>query len=324
MVAAMELFGDIEGELREVEAEMVSLAQPFGLLGQIACDHLASGGKRLRARLALAAMRAQGGEASRAGAWAAACELLHNATLIHDDVQDRDRLRRGKPTVWAKHGVAQAVNAGDLLLMLAGVAAGEAPVELGLPALLARRGAEVMAAQARDLAYRPDEPLSRADYRDVVLGKTSALFALPVEGALRLSGQSAAAAARVGNAVGSLGVVFQLQDDLLDLVGDNGHGEPAGDFLRGRMTALATEHCQSNPDDRQWLLDVVSGSETPAGIAARLRESGAVARVVAWLVEESDALSADDTLVAAPPLRELICALSTSFVERVQGEFGQD
>ena len=50
--------------------------------------------------------------------WAAACELVHNATLIHDDIQDGDRVRRDQPTTWVRHGVGQAINAGDLLLML--------------------------------------------------------------------------------------------------------------------------------------------------------------------------------------------------------------
>src|SRR6185295_17019159 len=104
----------------EVEKLMRLVADsPDGPLAQtMVREHLASGGKRLRARLALTALTALGGERAHGIAWAAACELLHNATLVHDDVQDGDELRRGQPTVWARHGVAQAINAGDLLFAL--------------------------------------------------------------------------------------------------------------------------------------------------------------------------------------------------------------
>ena len=83
----------------------------------IAGEHLSTGGKRLRARLAMETGVRLGAEGKEMVPWAAACELLHNATLVHDDLQDGDRVRRGHPTMWVKHGAAQAINAGDLMLM---------------------------------------------------------------------------------------------------------------------------------------------------------------------------------------------------------------
>ena len=91
---------------------------PQPLAGQMLTEHLNTGGKRLRARLALTAARALGQPRDRWLEWAAAVELMHNATLIHDDIQDGDRLRRGKETTWVRYGVPQAINAGDLGLML--------------------------------------------------------------------------------------------------------------------------------------------------------------------------------------------------------------
>ena len=95
---------------------MASLAtgERLDRLGPIVRQHLETGGKRLRARLALAATEALGHQRADAISWAAACELLHNATLIHDDVQDGDRVRRGEPTVWVRHGIPQAINAGEI------------------------------------------------------------------------------------------------------------------------------------------------------------------------------------------------------------------
>jgi geranylgeranyl pyrophosphate synthase len=106
--------------LARVEARMTELggdrlADPGA---RMVHEHLGAGGKRLRARLAIAACQALGGRAEDAVDWAAAVELLHNASLVHDDIQDGDRTRRGKPALWARYGSAQAINTGDLLLML--------------------------------------------------------------------------------------------------------------------------------------------------------------------------------------------------------------
>ena len=106
--------------LDDVERLMLELCSGERLdrLGAILWEHVNTGGKRLRARLALASCQALGGTREQAVAWAAACELLHNATLIHDDLQDGDEVRRGREALWVRHGAAQAINAGDLALML--------------------------------------------------------------------------------------------------------------------------------------------------------------------------------------------------------------
>ncbi|MCA9571733.1 MAG: polyprenyl synthetase family protein, partial [Myxococcales bacterium] len=105
-----------DGDLPLVESLLLDLAtgERFERLGVIAREHLATGGKRLRARLALATMQALGGDRREAVPWAAAAEMLHNATLVHDDLQDGDAVRRGHPAVWARHGANQAINVGDL------------------------------------------------------------------------------------------------------------------------------------------------------------------------------------------------------------------
>ena len=107
------LMARVESRMHELAGERVD--DPGA---QMVHEHLATGGKRLRARLALAACQALGGSAKDAIDWAAAVELLHNASLVHDDIQDGDRTRRGKPALWVTHGAAQAINTGDLLLML--------------------------------------------------------------------------------------------------------------------------------------------------------------------------------------------------------------
>lgn len=231
-------------------------------LTDIVREHMNTGGKRMRARLALAALEALGQPAHQGVGLAAACELLHNATLVHDDVQDGDTVRRGKPTVWVQHGVEQAINAGDALLMLPFVALEHADVSDGvrwrLSRALARQAAATASGQSLEQALRDQgHGLSWSDYARAAQGKTGAFFALPVEGAALMAGLSAAEAELLGRAVSPLGVLFQIQDDILDLYGDKGRGQRGNDIREGKMSALVAAHLELRPDDKGWLMDVL-------------------------------------------------------------------
>jgi hypothetical protein len=183
--------------MEEVEALMLQLAagDRFERLGAIVQEHLLSGGRKLRARMALAALEAFDVELDRGLAWAGACELLHNASLIHDDLQDRDEVRRGKYCVWVRHGEAQAINAGDLLLMLPFVAVEHVPTDNGtrweLSRALARRAEETVRGQSLEMTLFTSCRWDWASYDDAARGKTSALMSLPVQGAALLAGRDA-------------------------------------------------------------------------------------------------------------------------------------
>jgi len=155
--------------------------------------HLSSVGKRLRARLALASVEALGGFRRDAIAWAAAVELLHNASLVHEDIQDGDRMRRGRPTLWVQNGPAQAINAGDTLLMLPFLAIAEIPIDpvvrSQLSTLLARRATNTVGGQVEELEIRSRSDLSFSEYLAMVRRKTGELLALPVEGAALITGR---------------------------------------------------------------------------------------------------------------------------------------
>ena len=170
-----------EALLADVEVLMAELAGP-NRAGQMAREHLDTGGKRLRAQLALEVSHALGCCAQEAVPWAAAVELLHNATLVHDDVQDGDTERRGHPTTWARHGTAQAINVGDLLLMLPFLAIARLPrgvARAGLSEDLARAACDVVRGQALELDLLPERRFDADSYRTAVRGKTGALLALP-------------------------------------------------------------------------------------------------------------------------------------------------
>jgi geranylgeranyl diphosphate synthase, type I len=304
--------------LAEAESLMTELAGG-GLLGGIACEHRGTGGKRLRARLALAAVEAFGLPRAGGVAWAAACELLHNATLIHDDLQDGDATRRGHATVWARHGAAQAINAGDLLLMLPFLALDrlDAPPETcwRLTRTLAECGARMARGQAAEFALDAAAAPGWSQYREAVAGKTGALFQLPVEGAALLAGYSAAKTRAIGLEFQRLGVLFQLQDDVLDLYGDKGRAVAGSDLREGRVTALVIEHLARVPTDRDWLLALLAAPRdaTPdaqVGEAIeRFRTHGALAAVLARIGDEAVAVATSPALAGEPGARRLAVEL---------------
>jgi len=249
--------------LEEAEHLMHALAvgERLDRLGMLLREHLDTGGKRLRARLALGAAEALGVSRLSTVPWAAACELLHNATLLHDDVQDGDRLRRGREAAWVKHGVANAITAGDLALMLPWRALEQlnAPddVRWQLGSALARQACRVARGQADEGDLLPRRRLTWADYEHVVMGKTSALFVLPVLGAARMAGLPADEALALAEEFYSLGLLYQVQDDVLDLYGDKGRDVVGSDVAEGKVSALVVEHLARNPSDAPWLLELL-------------------------------------------------------------------
>jgi geranylgeranyl pyrophosphate synthase len=174
------------------------------------------GGKRLRPLITAAACVAAGGEWRAALPAAAAIELLHAYTLVHDDLpaMDDDTLRRGQPTVHVAFGEAQAILVGDALLTAAFAAL--APLGGDAVAVLARRAGvrELLAGQARDVAGQ--EPRTIAELEQIHAGKTGALFAAAAELGAIAAGASADARARLARFGMALGIAFQHRDDLDD------------------------------------------------------------------------------------------------------------
>jgi geranylgeranyl diphosphate synthase, type I len=303
--------------LAQVEGVMLELAQGRSgdVLGRIAGEHLRTGGKRLRARLALAAAETFGRPRGSVVGWAAACELLHNATLVHDDLQDGDETRRGHATLWSRHGAAQAINAGDLMLMLPFLALErvDAPAETRwlLSRTLAECAARVARGQAAEFAADAAETTEWSRYRATAAGKTGALFQLPVEGAALLAGHTEERTRSIGEEFQRLGVLFQLQDDVLDLYGDKGRAVAGSDLREGRVTALVVEYLERVPGDRAWLAALLAlpRAATPEAEVAeairRFRERGALAAVLERMADEAMAVLESPVLAAEPRLRAL-------------------
>jgi geranylgeranyl diphosphate synthase type I len=250
--------------------------------------------------------------------------MLHNATLVHDDIQDGDRLRRGKETVWVRHGVPQAINVGDLMLMLPFCLAlevdADARVKAALVDVLGRHATQTVRGQATELALpalRPKasvpggEAALRAAFLRGIVGKTSALFMLPVEGAALIAGKSVADAHTIALPFSRLGVLFQMQDDVLDLYGDKGRDARGADLKEGKISSLVVEHLTLVPADSDWLFSVLSAprdatrDDDVARAIDAFRSSGALARVLDEIDASARALETDAALATAPALREI-------------------
>lgn len=200
-------------------------------------------GKAIRPTLCLLACEATGGDWRVALPAAAAVELVHNFSLIHDDIQDRDRERRHRPTVWAVWGEGQAINAGDALLALARLAVLglQAPAETVVEAarILDKRTLEMVEGQVMDMGSENSLDVDVASYMVMIEKKTGALF----DCSLRLGALCAGAPDEVVEAMGRcgrlLGVAFQVRDDALGVWGAAERtGKPPATDIRRRKKSL--------------------------------------------------------------------------------------
>lgn len=223
-------------KIEETLAELLSGTHP-AILFDAMRHAVMSGGKRLRPRLCLLAANAVGGNEADALYPACAIELLHSYTLIHDDLpsMDGDTMRRGRPSVWAKFGEANAVLAGDALQSLAFSAAVRAPRNVGrIISVLAEAGVGVVRGQAAELN-------GEGDIGFVYRHKTADLFiAAAVMGALA-GGGSEVDIERLRTYALNLGLAFQHEDNLLD--GDSPcsreeAGRKIADFTSKAISAL--------------------------------------------------------------------------------------
>jgi len=205
-----------------------------------------AGGKALRASLCMLTCEVVGGDSRRALPAAAAVELVHNFSLIHDDIQDRDSERHHRPTVWSIWGEAQAINAGDAILALARrVLLGLA--DEGVPApgvneaarILDERTLEMVEGQTLDLAFEGTLDVTVADCMGMVQRKSGALFDCAFSLGALAAGAEPQAIAQLGQVGRTLGTAFQVRDDMLGIWGDPSiTGKPRGADIRRRKKSL--------------------------------------------------------------------------------------
>jgi geranylgeranyl diphosphate synthase type I len=218
----------------------------LGFLNERFEPERAAAGKRIRPRLCALAAEAVGGDPRDAVLPAAAIELLHNFTLIHDDIQDESPLRRHRSTVWDRWGTAQAINAGDAMFALAhltlnrSVESGVTPELLvELSTLLHTTTLRIVEGQVLDLGFERRNDVTGTDYLTMIGGKTGALTRCACVIGARVGGADPKTAEALGEFGGLLGVGFQLRDDILGVWGDErATGKARADDIRRRKKSL--------------------------------------------------------------------------------------
>jgi geranylgeranyl diphosphate synthase type I len=225
-----------------------------------------SGGKRLRPIICFLAAEAVGGSREKALTTAAAIELLHNASLVHDDIIDENLIRRKNPSNPAMYGEKKAIVIGDLLFGLSC----EMLARSGVPevvSLVSKAVCDIAMGQYLEFALRHLQDASEQSYMEVAELKTAATFRASAEAGAMLGGGSEAEIECLRDYGNNLGIAFQIQDDILDICGETAKtGKPVGlDIKNGERTILvihALHH--SEHTEKEYIKAILFRDRDPA------------------------------------------------------------
>ncbi|HWQ05247.1 MAG TPA: polyprenyl synthetase family protein [Longilinea sp.] len=286
---------------------------------------LTAQGKRIRPQVVLLCCEAAGGKWQNALPAAAAIELIHNFSLIHDDIEDHSDLRHGRMTIWAKWGEAQAVNTGDAMFTLANLTLMDLkntlPADKVLAAmeLLQRTCFDLTRGQFLDISYEGKKSIQLRDYWPMIGGKTAALLASSAQlGAL--IGEANEAQQKAFYHFGySLGLAFQAQDDVLGIWGDDAFlgKSTKSDLVNGKKTLPVLYALNNNgPFAKRWWSGPLKSGEI-ASLAEQLRLEGAKEYCLAQVDRlTGEALSALNDAIHESEARKTLYELAMNLLQR--------
>ena len=245
---------DFEKKLKEYREEIdevlikkleeIKSKNPIPNLYDAVLYHMKTGGKRLRPILALLVAESYGVKEKFVLPLATAVEILHNFSLVHDDIEDGDKVRRGKPTVWAEYGLHHGVNVGDAMRELGFKFLSEGRemwgekvygdlTELAFDCLL-----KMTEGQAKDMNFRNIDRVKEEDYMDMVIKKTGYMIKLATVGAAIVANQPYDVLKAWEKYSFLIGPGFQIRDDVLDFTKGKGRGEIGCDVKEGKRSLL--------------------------------------------------------------------------------------
>lgn len=258
MKPALEILGQYKADVEvELEKYLPRGGEPSEFYASV-WDLLDRGGKRFRPALTFLACECVGGKKEDAVGAAAAIELLHNMTLVHDDIEDQSELRRGKPCIHKIYGVPSAINAGDAMLIKVFEIANSSKIPAErcqrLVAKIADRAYGITWGQAFEFSMRERKNFTEEDVIRLLRYKTGALTGLSTEGGAIAGGGSQEQLEILGEFGETVGIAFQIVDDLLNVTGDvKEYGkEIGGDIREGKKTVLAAHLLKAaTPQDKK-------------------------------------------------------------------------
>jgi len=266
-------------------------------LYEASLHYLKAGGKRLRPLISVLSCRIAGGGEDVAIPGAAAVEVLHTFTLVHDDIIDKDDFRRGVPTVHRLWGIDMAILAGDTLHAYAYKCLLGA-IELGIPLERVLKSVEYLTkatitiaeGQALDMLLPLRQNINPEDYIEMVNKKTAALFAASSAIGATLAGAKEETVKKLQEIMIYAGIAFQIRDDILGLLGDEKVlGKPVySDLREGKMTILVIYAYNKASDDEKKKMRLILGNR-----AASIEELREVADIIKRLgaIEYADSLA---------------------------------
>lgn len=308
----------VRADLAAFEAELATIPRGARMVHSAAHHLLDLRGKHLRPLCVALASRFGDGFTEQARALAVAVELVHSATLLHDDVVDVAERRRGQPAACVVYGNAASIFAGDWLLIAALRRIAAAGVEGVLDRMLGVID-EMIVAESIQLERRGNVAGARDDYFAIVEGKTAALFRWAMVAGARVAKLPAVAEAALERFGLHLGVAFQAVDDELDYADGTGK-DPLADLREGKITYPLVVALERDPALHARLVALLAEPEPRrdelTAIAQTVRATGALV-VTRALAEEhvERALAVLDELPAGPP-RDALVTVALASLER--------
>ncbi len=313
-------FDLVRTPMKQVEARMRLGESPHhpdldAAIGQL----LSSGGKRIRPTLTLLTGTMLGADPDRTVTLAAAIEMLHTATLVHDDLIDGSLLRRGLPTLNARWTPGATVLTGDYVFARAAQLAAQTG-SLPLMEVFAQTLMTIVNGEIAQLFREPGAE-SREEYFSRIHAKTASLFELATEAAAMLSDRGPDPIAAMKAYGYYVGLAFQIVDDVLDFVGDQEQvGKPvASDLRQGLITLPALCYLETHPADAN-LAQILEGRQLEERLLLRLVDSIRGSGAIEKSLQEAEelALKAGSALAGMPdtPEREALGELARFVVRR--------
>ena len=306
----------VSADLEGFERELQTIPRGARVVHAAAHHLLDLRGKHLRPLCVALASRLGDGFTARARGLAVAVELVHTATLLHDDVVDLAEHRRGEPAACVVYGNAASIFAGDWLL----VAALRRIAGAGVDGLLDRMLEvidEMIHAESLQLERRGRIEADRAQYFSIVEGKTAALFRWAMLAGARVAGVDAPIEAALDRYGLHLGVAFQAVDDELDFADQAATGkDPLADLREGKMTFPLVVAIEREPALRDRLAAALAGDVSLATIASHVRATGALAATRSLAEEHAHAALRALEPLAAGPARDALETVALASLER--------